>query len=80
MLVNNGKYRDIYNKKILPPIQSLDMMEGYLNVDFNGELFIPTEYGKQIIGNVREIDTKELNNSLDRLQQKIFIKAKESFK
>ena len=67
-------------KKIIPPIKTLDMMNGYLNVDFNGELFIPTEYGKQIIGNVNEINITELDNSLNEAQQKIFIKAKEIIK
>ena len=78
--INNGKYNDIYTKKIIPPIKTLDMMNGYLNVDFNGELFIPTEYGKQIVGNVNEINIKELDDSLNEVQQKIFIKAKEIIK
>ena len=78
--INNGKYNNIYTRKIIPPIKTLDMMNGYLNVDFNGELFIPTEYGKQIIGNVNEINIEELDNSLNEAQQKIFIKAKEIIK
>ena len=78
--INNGKYNNIYTRKIIPPIKTLDMMNGYLNVDFNGELFIPTEYGKQIIGNVNEINITELDNSLNEAQQKIFIKAKEIIK
>lgn len=75
--INSGKYKDIYTKKILPPIKSLAMMNGYLNVDFEGQLFIPTEYGKQIIGNVNEISIEDLDILLGKSQEKIFIKAKE---
>lgn len=75
--INNGKYNSFFNKKIIPPIKSLDMMSGYLNVDFYGQLFIPTESGKKVIGNINTKNTKDLNDILNKPQQKIFINAKE---
>lgn len=75
--INDGKYGLIFSKKILPPIKSLDMMNGYLNVNFDGDVFIPTQDGKRIIGKVNEIDINDLDNLLDSSQQKIFIKSKE---
>ena len=75
--INMGKYNGIYTRKIIPPIKSLDMMNGYLNVDFNGQLFIPTENGKQVIGNINNVSIRDLNDLLIKPQQKIFIKAKE---
>lgn len=75
--INSGRYDDICTKKIIPPIKSLNMMNGYLNVDFNGQLFIPNETGKHIIGNVNDVDIRYLNDTLNKPQQKIFIRAKE---
>lgn len=75
--INMGKYNGIYTRKIIPPIKSLDMMNGYLNVDFNGQLFIPTENGKRVIGNINNVSIRDLNDLLIKPQQKIFIKAKE---
>lgn len=78
--INNGYYRNVYTKKIIPPIASLDMMDGYLTVDFSGQLFIPTKNGKNIIDNINEVNIENLNNSLNKSQKKIFIKAKENLK
>ncbi len=75
--INNGKYKNIYNGKIIPPIRSLSMMEGYLNVDFNGMLYVPNKDGKEIIGNVNDIDINTLELSFKDSQPKIFIKYKE---
>lgn len=75
--IDSGKYNGIFTKKIIPPIRSLDMMSGYLNVDFDGQLFIPTETGKQVLGNINDVNTKDLNDILNKPQQKIFVRAKE---
>lgn len=75
--INSGKYSPLFSKKILPPIRSLDMMNGYLNVDFTGTLFVPTISGKNVIGDVSEVDSLNLDCNLKDLQQKIFIKSKE---
>ena len=75
--INNGKYETIYNGKILPPIRALSMIEGYLNVDFNGILFVPNIKGKQFIGNVQDMDINTLESSFKDSQPKIFIKYKE---
>lgn len=75
--INNGKYIDIYNDKILPPIRDLSMMEGYLSVDFNGILFVPTREGKQFVGNVNNIDINDLESAFKENQPKIFIRYKE---
>ena len=78
--INEGKYSEIFTKKILPPIKSLDMMSGYLNVNFDGDVFIPNQSGKTIIGNVNDIDVDDLDSLLNGTQQKIFIKSKEEIK
>jgi len=75
--INAGKYSFIFTKKILPPIKSLEMMNGYLNVNFDGDVFIPTQDGKKMIGKVNDIDINDLDNLLDNSQKKIFIKSKE---
>lgn len=75
--IHNGKYEDVYSGKILPPIKTLSMMEGYLNVDFNGMLFVPTIEGKQLIGNVNDIDINALELSFKESQPKIFVRYKE---
>lgn len=75
--INSGKYSEIFTKKILPPIKSLDMMSGYLNVNFNGDVFIPNKDGKKIIGNVSDIDVNDLDDLFNDSQKKIFIKSKE---
>lgn len=77
--VNDGDYKNIYDGKIIPPIKSLDMMEGYLNIDFNGNLFYPTINGKDIVGNYRDYDIDKLENMFSKNQKKIFIKSKETF-
>jgi len=53
------------------------MMNGYLNVNFDGDVFIPTQDGKKMIGKVNDIDINDLDNLLDNSQKKIFIKSKE---
>ncbi len=75
--INNGKYSNVYSGKIIPPIRTLSMMEGYLNVDFNGMLFVPNAEGKKLIGNVHDIDINALKSSFKDSQSKIFIKYKE---
>lgn len=75
--INSGKYSEIFTKKILPPIKSLDIMSGYLNVNFDGDVFIPNQDGKKIIGNVSDIDVNDLDDLLNDSQKKIFIKSKE---
>lgn len=76
--INNGKYKDIYSKKILPPIKTLSMMDGYLSVDFDGTLFVPTKEGKQVIGNVSDVDINTLESDFKENQPKIFIRSKEN--
>ena len=75
--INSGKYSSLFSKKILPPIKSLDMMNGYLNVDFTGTLFVPTISGKSILGDVNEVDLEALESGFQKTQEKIFIKTKE---
>ena len=75
--INNGKYSNIYGGKILPPIRTLSMMKGYLNVDFNGMLFVPNKEGKQLIGNIHDIDISALKSSFKDSQSKIFVRYKE---
>lgn len=75
--IKNDKYKNIFSKKIIPPIQSLDMMEGYLNVDFKGTLFSPSISGKTIFGNIDEVSLENLESRLLNTQQKIFVKTKE---
>lgn len=75
--IKNGIYDSIYDKKIIPPIENLNMMDAYLNIDFNGNIFIATTKGKKIIGNINDVDINSLNNELNQKQEKIFKKAKE---
>lgn len=76
-MINNGVYKNIYSGKIIPPIKSLDMMNGYLNIDFNGNIFFPSTNGKNIICNSKECDISKLEKMFSNNQQKIFIKSKE---
>lgn len=75
--INNGKYANIYRGKILPPIRSLSMMKGYLNVNFDGMLFVPNMQGKKLLGSVSDVDINALEASFKDSQPKIFIKYKE---
>ncbi len=61
-----------YPFKIIPPIKSLKLMEtGYLTVNSLGELFLPSEKGKVMIGKVFDIDEDNIVKILDK-QKDIF--------
>lgn len=75
--VASGEYANIYSKKIIPPVKSLNMMNSYLSVDFNGLLFISKENEKRIIGNVQTTNIEDLEQSFNDNQLKLFIKYKE---
>lgn len=67
-----GKIENKYTFRIVPPISNLEYMEnGYLTVNYLGELFLPTRNGKMVIGNVRNI-TQEDVEAIEKEQCKIF--------
>lgn len=64
---------DKYPFKIVPPIKSLSLMEnGYLTLNYGGQVFYPTRDGKNVIGMV---DSVEANNYLiaNNTQEQIFV-------
>ncbi len=75
--ITSGEYANIYSKKIIPPVKSLNMMNSYLSVDFNGLLFISKENEKIIIGNIQNTNIEDLEQSFNNNQLKLFIKYKE---
>lgn len=61
-----------YKFKIVPPISSLKLMEdGYITVNYLGEIFLPTKEGKVILGNILNIDPPEVKRFIEA-QQLIF--------
>lgn len=63
-----------YSFSIIPPITSLSAMEaGYINIDYEGTIFLPTEKGKSIIGNTSSITQQELLNAI-HTQEAVFKK------
>lgn len=75
--VKKYEYSEKFNLKILPPIKDLNMMNNYLTVDFNGNLFIPTYSGKEKIGSVDDVDINNLNLMFEKGQSKVFVRSKE---
>lgn len=52
---------DSYKFKIIKPIENLDIMEnGYLTINFNGQIFHPTREGKKILGNIDDTSANDL--------------------
>lgn len=75
--IENNKFSHIFSGKIIPPIKSLEMMNGYLTIDFNKNVFVPSESGKQVIGSIDTVSIEDLNSLFEKPQQDIFIKSKE---
>lgn len=62
-----------YSFKIVRPIKSLSLMEnGYLTVNYGGEVFYPTGNGKKILGTVRDMNLNSILN-VSSTQEQIFI-------
>ena len=61
-----------YPFTIVPPIKSLEFMEnGYLTINYGGEIFLPTRTGKNKISMVEEC-TRESVQEIQKEQDKIF--------
>lgn len=62
-----------YSFKIVRPIKSLSLMEnGYLTVNYGGEVFYPTGDGKRILGTVGDINPDSILNA-SNTQEQIFV-------
>ncbi len=62
-----------YPFRIVPPIEKLEYMEeGYLAINYLGEIFLPLRKGKKIIAMVGELDSDRVKE-IEQKQGKIFI-------
>ena len=70
-----GLNTDKYEKqglKIIKPIIDLSLMEnGYVTINFKGDIFIPTKKGKKELGNIKKINPEKLYHITSE-QQLIF--------
>lgn len=67
-----NKVENKYTFRIVPPISNLEYMEnGYLTINYLGELFLPTGKGKILIGSVGNITQDEVE-AIGKAQYKIF--------
>lgn len=64
-------YEQKYDFDIIPPIDSTEKIEkNYLNIDFNGEFFLPTINGKKYLSE------EEIGTKIDKNQYEVFKKVK----
>ena len=66
-----------FNFNIIPPILDLSIMEaGYINVNYLGEVFLPTSKGKVICGNTSDAN-KNMWEKIAEVQKSIFLNMEE---